>query len=82
MNGYLQCLIEQYERKLNKAIGGADKAIYGEILTDLKKFQAYTQQSQKSIVANIPKKHIAFDFVGTMPGLMEYLKNLNSKGGK
>ncbi|MFL0197798.1 hypothetical protein ACJDU8_19835 [Clostridium sp. WILCCON 0269] len=85
MNGYLQCLIDQYERKLNKAIGETEKNIYIEIVGSLHKFQKYVQESQKHSQEpsdDIPKKHIAFDFVGTMPGFMEYLKNLKLKEGK
>lgn len=81
MNGYLQCLIDQYESKFNKAIGGMEKNIYREILVSLNKFQRYIEDPQESTVKKIPKKHIAFDFVGTMPGLMEYLKNLSLEQG-
>ena len=80
MNGYLQCLIDQYAAKVTATSKEADSVIYADILVELKKFQRYIQESQKPVDNNTSKKHIVFGFVGVMPDFMEYLKELNSKG--
>ncbi|MEY7998642.1 hypothetical protein AB8U03_00250 [Clostridium sp. Mt-5] len=79
MNGYLQCLIDQYESKTRKAIGGAERSIYRDILNDLLKFQRYAEgfeESQEPTIDDIPKKYIVTGFKGDMSGFIEYLKNL------
>ncbi|MBV4423445.1 hypothetical protein [Clostridium tyrobutyricum] len=82
MNGYLQCLIDQYEGKVRKAIGGAERTVYMEVVNDLLKFRKYIEAPEDSTIEDDPKKHIAFDFVGTMPGLIEYLKKAQMKEGE
>jgi hypothetical protein len=82
MNGYLQCLIDQYAVKIKKALGGAERTIYTEVLNDLLKLQQYIEIPEDSTAGNVPKKHIAFDFVGTMPGLIAYLKKVQMKEGE
>ncbi|AZV56048.1 hypothetical protein [Clostridium sp. AWRP] len=81
MNGYLQCLIDQYVTKANKALDPEKRNIYREVLNDLLKFKEYVEMPQETSTDDVPKKHIALDFVGTMPGLMEYLKNLSLREG-
>ena len=82
MNGYLQCLIDQYDSKVRKAIEPGRRNIYREVLNDLLKFRRYIESPEDSTVGDTPKKHIAFDFVGTIPGLIEYLKKAQMKEGK
>lgn len=79
MNGYLQCLIDQYESKVSKALGGVERTIYSEVLNDLVKLQKYGQEPQDPSIEQTHRKHMAIKFVGTIPGLMEYLKNLDLK---
>lgn len=82
MNGYLQCLIDQYDSKVRKAIEPGRRNIYREVSNDLLKFRRYIEAPEDSTIEDDPKKHIAFDFVGTMPGLIEYLKKAQMKEGK
>lgn len=81
MNGYLQCLIDQYEGKARKAIGGTERRIYRGIWNDLLGFQRYIQGEgiQGPTIDDIPKKYVVADFSGDMNGFVEYLKGL--KGG-
>ncbi|MFL0198322.1 hypothetical protein ACJDU8_22560 [Clostridium sp. WILCCON 0269] len=84
MNGYLQCLIDQYQRKVSKTKTLVEKNIYLDMVNDLIDLKRHIQDIDEEAVIeeDTPKKHIAFDFVGTMPGFMEYLKNLKLKEGK
>ncbi|MFL0197322.1 hypothetical protein ACJDU8_17405 [Clostridium sp. WILCCON 0269] len=84
MNGYLQCLIDQYKRKLGNARTPVEKDVYMGMVNDLIGLRRHIQDMDDKATPeeDIPKKHIAFDFVGTVPGLMEYLKNLKLKEGK
>jgi len=82
MNGYLQCLIDQYQRLAKRALIPTEKTIYIKILTDLIELQIFCKNEDETVVEDIPKKHMVAEFVGTMPDLMKYLKNLNSEGGQ
>mgnify|MGYP000886965051 CR=1 FL=1 len=82
MNGYLQCLIDQYEKLTKKALIPSERTIYIKVLTDLVGLQNFCKSEGETVIEDTPKKHMVAEFVGTMPDLMEYLKNLNSKGGK
>lgn len=82
MNGYLQCLIDQYERLAKRTLIPTEKNIYIKILTDLVGLQNFCESEGETVAKDTPKKHMVAKFVGTMPDLMEYLKNLNSKGGQ
>lgn len=79
MNGYLQCLIDQYEGKVRKAIGGAERTVYMEVVNDLLKFRRYIEAPEDSTVGDTPKKHIVVDFSGPIKELGEYLKNFRGR---
>lgn len=82
MNGYLQCLIDRYERLTKGAFIPGERNIYAKVLMDLIGLQKFYKNESETAAEDITKKLIALDFVGTMPGLMEYLKNLSSKEGE
>ncbi|MCH3962956.1 MAG: hypothetical protein LKE46_01660 [Clostridium sp.] len=80
MNGYLQCLIDQYEGKARKALGGAERTVYREVLNDLLKFKEYVEKPEEETTnKDIPRKHIIVDFAGPIKDLGEYLKNFRGK---
>lgn len=77
MKGYLQCLIDQYKRKFDKAIGN-DKSIYRDIFTDLVKFQQYIEKPERKVVVDdTPKKYMLTGFKGDISGFIDFLKKLN-----
>ena len=84
MNGYLQCLIDQYKRLAENTPIPAKRIVYSRVLDDLVGLQNFykVRSESETVVENTPKKHMVAEFVGTIPDLMEYLKNLNFKGGK
>ncbi|MCC9296528.1 hypothetical protein LN736_16915 [Clostridium sp. WLY-B-L2] len=87
MNGYLKCLIDQYQRKFNKSTG-TEKNIYMEVLISLNKFKEYIERTEKpkepqektkmavDDISDIPMKYIAVGFKGNTSGFAEYLKKL------
>lgn len=77
MNGYLQCLIDQYQKKFDKAIG-AERTIYREVWNDLLKFKKYIEEPEKepNIEDIVPRKYAVADFSGDMNGFVDYLKKL------
>ncbi|MBV4426475.1 hypothetical protein KM792_13745 [Clostridium tyrobutyricum] len=79
MNGYLQCLIDQYDSKVRKAIEPGRRNIYREVLNDLLKFRRYIEAPEGSTVGDTPKKHIVVDFSGPIRDLGEYLKNFRGR---
>ncbi|CAB1249711.1 hypothetical protein ACFHWD_18695 [Clostridium sp. MT-14] len=90
MNGYLQCLIDQYQRKLDKSTG-EEKNIYMEILINLNKFKEHIEMTEKpqkpqekvktaiDDISDIPIKYIAAGFKGNTSGFAEYLKRLKDE---
>lgn len=76
MNGYLQCLIDQYSRHVKSAIAPVERHIYTRILTDLIGLEQFCDKDKKPTVDDIPRKYVVADFKGDMNGFVEYLKKL------
>lgn len=84
MNGYLRCLVDQYQRKFNKATG-AEKDIYMEFLISLNKLKEYIERTEKQkepqkktkmTINDIPNKRIIAGFKGNVPEFIDYIKRL------
>ncbi|KAA8676171.1 hypothetical protein [Clostridium sp. HV4-5-A1G] len=78
MNGYLQCLIDQYQVKVRKATGPVERNIYRDVLNDLLKFQRYIEEPEEepNIEDIVPRKYAVADFSGDINGFVDYLKRL------
>jgi hypothetical protein len=84
MNGYLRCLVDQYQRKFNKATG-AEKDIYMEFLISLNKLKEYIERTEKPkepqektkmTINDIPSKRIIAGFKGNVPEFIDYIRRL------